>query len=1022
VIDARAPAADADRRTASIVFADLSGFTALSEQLDPEDVRALQSDLIAEVSAAIAQHDGFIEKYIGDAVVAVFGAPVAHEDDPERALRSALVMCERVAQMSKRWERRLGTNLEIHVGVNTGPVVAGHVGAGASAAYAVTGDTVNTAARLQGQAGPSEILVSEQTWRLTRHAFSFESIGAVALKGKAEPVHVYRLTGVLASPSSGRGLELHGLNSPLVGRDAELDALVAAYDGMRQGRTQVVSLTGEPGAGKSRLLRELMCRIEADGRLASVAVRQAACSSEGEQTYGVFAALLRDAFHVAADDSVEVARGKLAAGFREMGADAAEITHLASLLGHVLGLTIDHEVIRHLEPDQVKRQLYHAALAAIDRRLELSPLLLIVEDLHWADAASLELIEFLFDRLADRRLMLLATWRETPGFHGVATSSMHTTLRLEPLTENDCEQLLLAWFGESHARLPDRARALLIERAGGNPLHLEELLRDLIERRILVQKDGQWLCTEDVDASDVPATLHGLLLSRVDRLETPVRQVLQEAAVIGHRFDLELLRGVTAERAQLEPVLDRLVDLQLLLRVDATDDALPARHAYAFRHGLLHETVYQNLLVRRRTELHTLVGEKLEQQVGAQPTRLEDVEALGHHWSLSSDKARGAQYLLAAGDWARDMYANEDALRHYRRALDTLGRCEAPTELLPAVNERLGDLLALAGDRAAANLHYQNALTCYQRANDAPAQARQWRRMAELHWSGGDRASARQHLLQGLELLEQNADAIEFAHHYQAMGRLCFRNGDPASAADWAHRAIAHAEQAMAANGAGPARTAAASALSLAHNTLGVAMARLDRMDDARQHLERSVEIAQENGLLQTASRGLANLGVLYSTLNPRRAIETCSHGLQMAKRIGDFALQSRLYANLAVAYCALTNRCDEHGIGAAQAAIDLDRRMGQLDHLTVPLIVLAQIYQCHGRPGTALQYYREALALAESAREPQLLFPCYDGLASLYLEAGDEAMAETYMLRAQAVCDENGVDPQALVVLPFLD
>ena len=195
----------------------------------------------------------------------------------------------------------------------------------------------------------------------------------------------------------------------------------------------------------------------------------------------------------------------------------------------------------------------------------------------------------------------------------------------------------------------------------------------------------------------------------------------------------------------------------------------------------------------------------------------------------------------------------------------------------------------------------------------------------------------------------------------------------------------------------------------------------MGRQDEAVARIERGVAVAQAAGLLQAACRSYANLGVLYSEVDPGRAIETCLNGLEVAKKIGDLGLQSRLYANLAVAYCTLTNRCDEEGIGAAQAAIELDRRLGQLDHLAVPLIVLGQIYQCQRQPDLALSHYREAMGLAEEVGEPQLLFPCYEGLATLYLEMGDEAQAEQYMLKAQQVCERAGLDPDALVVLPFL-
>ncbi len=240
---------------------------------------------------------------------------------------------------------------------------------------------------------------------------------------------------------------------------------------------------------------------------------------------------------------------------------------------------------------------------------------------------------------------------------------------------------------------------------------------------------------------------------------------------------------------------------------------------------------------------------------------------------------------------------------------------------------------------------------------------------------------------------------------------------------EWAERARLHAERLVADPSLGAdGRAEAVTAAAQSHNTLGVALARLGRLEEAVGHIERSVALTRENGLLQAACRGLANLSVLYSTLDPARAIETCLAGLETAKKIGDLGFQSRLYANLAVAYCALTNRCDEQGVGVAHAAIDLDRRLGQLDHLAVPLIVLGQIYQCHGDPTRTIARHQEALVLAEEAGEPQRLFPCYDGLATVYLDLGDEGRAEEFMQKAQAVCERAGLEPDALVVLPFLD
>ncbi len=1024
-------AAEADRRLVSVVFADVSGFTALSERLDPEDVRAFQTDLFQEMASAIKEYGGFVEKFVGDAIMAVFGAPAAHEDDPQRALRAALAMQERMEGLNGRWKERVGKPLALHIGVNTGPVVAGNLGSTSGAAYAVTGDTVNTASRLQSAAQPGQILVSPATYRLARHAFAFESLGELALKGKAEPLTVYRVLRVLEAPGPARGLDAHGLVAPLVGREDELAQMAAAYERMLRGRAQVVSLIGEAGVGKSRLLEEFLARLAAGEPSRRPAVRRVACSSLGEQTYGVLAGFLREAYGVAPDDTLQAAQDKIHSGLRELGADD-EAASAARLLAHVLGLESGHARTPDLEPEQVKRQIFLAARTVLERRLHHAPLLLVVDDLQWADAASIELLRFLVDRLADRHVMLLLAHRPTFDAGAVVTGrTTHTAIRLAPLSSSESDALLGAFFGPSEQGLPPRLRERIVARAGGNPFFLEEVVRSLVAEGALVREADGWRCAADVATADVPPTIQGLVLSRVDRLPPHLRLLLQEAAALGPVFGAKLLRMVCSDPNGCEASIDLLEEAELLAegpRAAGAPGAGTGGRQVRFSHALVYEVVYQNLLVRRRTELHGRAGQALENLCAGRPERLEDLEALGHHFSLSADKAKGARYLMAAGDWARGIYANEDALRQYERALATLAECGSCEGERLAVRERLGDLLGLLGRRDAALEHYGAVREAHAAAGDRVLEARVQRKIARLHWDGGDRDRARACCQQGLGLLEGQSDQIELAHLHQEMGRMAFRSGDNHRAIQWAERALALAER-LSASSSGPEaagdedrRKEAALAVAHATNTLGVALARLGKPGEAAAHIARSVATAQAQGLLQAACRGYANLGVLYSTLDPGRAIETCLKGLEVAKKIGDLGFQSRLYTNLAVAYCALTNRCDEQGIGAAETAITLDRRLGQLDHLAVPLIVLGQIYQCHGEPQKALTYYQEALALAEQVGEPQLLFPCYDGLGTLYLEMGDEAQAERYLRKGQQVCEAAGLEPESLVVLPFLD
>jgi adenylate cyclase len=1016
-----APAADrdADRRTVTVLFADLTGFTALSERLDPEDVRAFQNDMFRMMAEEIQRFDGFVEKFVGDAVMAVFGAPVAHEDDPERALRAGLALLERMQTLSRRWEPCFGEPVTLHIGVNTGPVVAGSLGTPAGGAYAVTGDTVNTAARLLAAAPPGTILASGSTYRMTQQRFAFEPLGDLALKGKSDAVGAYRVLGVLAGPRPTRGLEALGLVAPLIGRADELGLLQEAFERMGRGRAQVVSLVGEAGAGKSRLITEFFGRIETDGRLARVTVRHAACSSLGEQPYGVFATFLRDAYGISTSDTLDVARRKLVEGQQALGASEAEAEGVAPLVGYVLGLE-SGERVPEVEPEQLHRQIVFAARTMFERRLAQSPLVLVVEDLQWADAASVELLRQIVDRLDDRPLMLLASLRPQSGDRPLAlTRAAHTIIRLAPLSDTEIDALLAGLFGASSSVIPAGLRARVVTRAGGNPLYVEEVVRSLIADGVLARDGDRWTCRADGTSVEVPVTLQALLLSRLDRLPPDERRLIQEASVLGPVFDESLLRTVATDPLAVEARLDRLLDWGLLREIGR--DAAGRRHR--FEHALVQEVLYQNLLVSRRVELHGRAGTGLERACGGAPERLEDLEALGHHFSLSADRARGARYLAAAGDWARAIYANDDAVRYYQRALTTLAECRECERDILVVREHLGDLLGPMGRRADALAHYEGARAGWATAADHAAQARLLRKIAALRWDAGEREAAQACLGAALELLD-DPEHIERAHVCQEIGRLAFRSGDNERAIEWAQRALAQAERVTAAAGADAeeAREGAA-AIAQACTTLGVALARTGHLEEAVRHTERSVEVAERHGLLRAACRGYTNLGVLYSTLDPGRGIETCQRGLETAMKIGDLGFQSRLYANLAVAFCALTNRCESEGVVAAQAAIDLDRRLGQVDHLAIPLIVLGQIYQCHGgNPERALECYREAQTLAEAAGEPQLLFPCYDGLATLYLEMGDEVQAEHFMQKAQAVCERAGVSPDSLVILPFFD
>ncbi|KOF18239.1 adenylate cyclase [Ensifer adhaerens] len=1008
---------NADRRTATILFADLCGFTGLGEHMDPEILQTFQNELFAELTEAVEAYGGFVDKFIGDALLALFGAPVAHEDDAERALRAAIDMIARASLIGERWQDRIGAPLNLHIGLNTGTVVAGALGAGDSKSYSVTGDAVNTAQRLQSMAGPGEILVGPVTYRVTRHAFAYEALGATALRGKAGIVEVYRLIEVLDAPGAARGLEALGLTAPLVGRDGEMKRLLDCLELACDGTAQLVRLSGEAGMGKSRLVNAFLALVAVDPRFGHVVVRRASSSSLGEPSYGVLASVLRGAYGISTFDTLARTTELLTAGLAEIGFTPEKLEQLVPLFLRILGMGTHDEMLRHVEPEQMRRQLFAAVRAIFERRLSRAPLLLVIEDLHWADAASLDAIAFVLDRMEGGPLMMLTTQRPDAAVERLKPGRTSlTALRLTPLTEVEGRRLLSAFFGADglHRGLAGR----ILARAGGNPLFIEEIVRGLIEVDALKHHGTAWRVVEREATVDIPVTIEAMLLGRIDRLQPQSRRLLHYAAVIGPRFDVDLLRIVAGDETTIDAALDLLCDTEII--EETRDGRLQGVQTYRFTQTLLQEVVYNNLLLRRRAEIHAVVAESLERRYGAQTTRLEEMALLGHHFSQSEEKSKGAHYLMAAGEHAQAIYANDDAIRFYQQAMAAWAAVgEEGAEWL-AARERVADLLSPSGQRDAAAGHYAWLLDVYRTTDNRVSAARIQRKFGHLLWETARRDEALTAFAAAALLLE-NADApIESAHLSQERGHLAFRMGNCVDAMAWADDALKRvgtlAPEAL------DARREMDRVTAEALNTKGVALARLNRGTEAIATIERSVAVAEAADLLNAACRGYTNLAVLYTIIEPRRAIEVCKFGFDLAQRIGDLGFQARLLSNLAVAYCTFTDRCAADGIPAAERAIAIDRELDQRDHLPVSLLVLGQIDQCHGRPDVARLLYEEALELAFETREAQLLFPCYDGLATLCLDAGDLDGAERHFASARDICTRHGLDPEALMILPFLD
>jgi class 3 adenylate cyclase len=534
-----------ERRVVTILFADISGFTALSEKMDPEQVRNMMNACFDQLVPLVEKYGGVVDKFIGDEIMALYGAPAAHEDDPARALRTSLEMMEALNQFNAKY----GTNLGMHAGINTGLVVSGGIGSQGRQQYSVMGDAVNLASRLEDASATGEILVGPDTQRLTAPLFSFESLEPIRVKGKSEPISIYRLTGLKEQPGRLRGLA--GLSSPMVGRETELNALLQLSEAVRVGLGRVALIIGEPGLGKSRLMGEW--RAATNGAAEpSMRWAEGNCLSYGQGlAYHLLIDLLRSLIGVPAAAGEAETRAALYSLSESLFGESMMDTY--PYLAHLLSLQLEGQALERvsqLDPQALQNQ-YLSALRHLCRTLtEQQPLVLILEDIHWADPSSTDLLVKLLPLVSETAILFCFATRpdrDTSGWKLVTAvreqfGASLAELQLHTLSDNDSRQLISNLL-EIEA-LPESVRSLILKKAEGNPFFVEEVIRMLIDRGMIVKSVGGWVAQAEIENVDIPDNLQGLLLARIDRLPDDVKHTLRVASVIGRQFSVRVLEEV----------------------------------------------------------------------------------------------------------------------------------------------------------------------------------------------------------------------------------------------------------------------------------------------------------------------------------------------------------------------------------------------------------------------------------------------------------------------------------------------
>jgi class 3 adenylate cyclase/tetratricopeptide (TPR) repeat protein len=851
---ARAPAEE--RRLVTVLFCDLVGFTARSDQADPEDVGALLRPYHIRLRAEIERLGGTLDKFVGDGAMAVFGAPVAHEDDPERAVRCALGMLAASEEL----------NLTVRIGITTGEAL---VRSGADQqTEGVVGDVVNTASRLQGVAPAGGVVVGEVTFRATRRLFDYQELGAVQVKGKADPVPVWQLLGA----RSRTGIEaVRRASTPFVGRQAELKRLKGLFDQTLADQTvRLVTVVGEPGVGKSRFVGELAAAV--DDRPELVIWRQGRCLPYGDGiTFWALGEIVKAQAGILESDPSAQVSGKLRAALADLLPDPSEREWLRERLAPLLGIA-DADAVK-----AERTELFAAWRRFVEAMAALHPLVLVVEDLHWADAAMLEFLEHLVERSTDLPLLIMATARpelleRLPGW-GDGTPAA-TRIPLLPLTDLEVARLVAGLVGRTS--LPVGVQALLLERAGGNPLYAEEFARLLADQGLAAGEDAA------VPDIPVPETVHGLIAARLDALAPGVRALVQDAAVVGRVFWPGAVAAMDGQAVHAG--LAELERKQLVQR--ARTSSVQHQAEYVFWHALVRDVAYAQIPRAGRARRHQAVAEWVEAVAGERVGDLAEVVA--HHYGQALAYARAARepqeqidklveptrrFLVLAGD--RTVNLDLDRARAYYRQAVELGQPRDPER--PHLLVRTGRVAFQSGDYPEAVAVYEEAIADLRRQGDTQVLGATLGRLATVYWNQGDTRRADAVLTEAIELLEREPPGAELVSAYVRMAGDRVVSGHASEALDWADKALVLADEL---GGLPRIRPRALDARGMARCDLGD----FGGMDDLRAGLALGLELGSGY-----------DTAVLYNNLaepvwlveGPQAALAACEDGVDFAERRG---------------------------------------------------------------------------------------------------------------------------------------
>jgi class 3 adenylate cyclase/tetratricopeptide (TPR) repeat protein len=864
---------DGERKTVTALFADIKGSMELMEDIDPEEARAIVDPALKLMMDAVHRYEGYVAQSTGDGIFALFGAPVAHEDHPQRALYAALRMQDEMRRFAERLRAEKGINLEVRVGANSGEVVVRTIETGGThSEYTPIGHSTSLAARLQTLASPGSIAISEGLRKLVEGYFTLKPLGPARIKGASEPVNVYEVTGLgplrtRLQRSASRGY------TKFVGRQREMDVMKAAAERALSGHGQIVAAVAEPGVGKSRLFYEFRVKYQSDWM-----VLDAFSVSYGRATaYLPVLELLHEYFRIGADDDSRTRHEKV--NGRVLTLDRA-LEDTLPYLSVLLGLSGSDDLLGQANVQAQRRRTQEAVKRILLRESLNQPLMLIFEDLHWIDDDTEALLNLLADSIATAKILLLVNYR--PEYtHQWGNKTYYTQLRLDPLGRESAAEMLSALVGDGTELVP--LKRLVLERTEGNPFFMEELVQALFDEGVLV-RDGAVKVTKSLSQLKIPPTVQGILAARIDRLPVAQKELLQTLAVIGNEFSLEVVRRLTEKPS--DELDQMLADLQLAEFI--YEQPVVGDIEYTFKHALTQEVAYNSVLLERRKLLHERAGGAIEAIYAA---RLDDhLSDLARHYQRSGNSKKALEYLQRAGEQALARSSHAEAVGLFSSALELL-------KTLPETPERMQRELAL-------QVSLGFALTAVK---------------------GWSTAEVRQVLDRASELCRQVASTPHLFGVLSALGGFYLVRGELRRAYELQQQLLVIAEAKQ-----------DAALLMWAHN-YGFILCAMGELTLARSHLERAISLYDSahretyRAVYPVVDPGPVSLGWAALTLcllgHPDQALERSQRALTLARKVAHPLTLALILRRLAQFH--LVRRVGEASLSCADESLRLATEHG---------------------------------------------------------------------------------------------